>query len=260
MISVGTSGFSYKDWKGPFYPTKIKPGDMLDYYAQHFSVVEINYTYYRMPEVKNMDNMASRTSDNFNFCIKANNIFTHELPSSGSELKRASDQFIEGIKPVTERERLGCILLQFPWGYKKSPEAFDYLKKLREVFSQLPVVVEFRNSQWADEYVYEFLRLLSFGFCCVDEPKIKGLMPSVALSTSDIAYFRFHGRNAKKWYKHEKPHERYEYLYCEDELGEWVDKIKDIASQVRKTFVMFNNHYRAFAVQNGKNMIDLLFT
>jgi len=99
---------------------------------------------------------------------------------------------------------------------------------------------------------------LSIGYCCVDEPRLKGLMPPLAVLTSNIGYVRFHGRNSEKWWKHEQAFERYNYLYSPEELSEWVGKIKALAEKSDKTFVIFNNHYQGQATLNARMMEELL--
>lgn len=258
MIAIGTSGFSYNDWKGYFYPKNINAKDMLEFYAQTFSVVELNYTYYRMPEAKQIEGFIQRTPQNFSFCVKAHKSLTHELNVPVDVIRDAAGTFRESMKPLVDHGRLGCVLVQFPWSFKKTIENLDYLRYLKELIPNLPIVVEFRNSQWVEQAVFQLLKSLSFGYCCVDEPRLKGLMPPVAVVTSNIGYIRFHGRNAEKWWKHEQAFERYNYLYSKDELLEWVGKIRGIAKRSDKTFVLFNNHYQGQAAVNAKMMEELL--
>src|SRR5947209_15871083 len=130
--------------------------------------------------------------------------------------------FRAALEPLQESGCLGCVLGQFPWSFRNTPENRDALRRFREELDAIPGVVEFRNSGWAQEETFVLLRELGLGYCCVDEPGLKGLMPRVAVATSPIGYVRFHGRNAAKWWHHEHAFERYDYLYTEDELAEWV--------------------------------------
>jgi len=132
------------------------------------------------------------------------------------------------------------------------------LKEFRERLGDLPVVVEFRHEEWIDENVFELLADADLGYVCVDEPQFKTLVPPAVRVTSKIGYVRFHGRNYKKWWHHKKTYERYDYLYSEEELQEWIPKIKKIADNTEKTFVSMNNHYRGQAVINGRMLRDML--
>ncbi|MFQ6131872.1 MAG: DUF72 domain-containing protein [Armatimonadota bacterium] len=256
MIRLGTSGFSYDDWVGHFYPEGIQKSDMLRYYAEHFDTVEVNYTYYRLPNARTLSQMAAKTGEGFEFVIKANREMTHERAEDPEVFR----QFAEALTPLREQQKFGCILAQFPYSFKPTREGARYLRWFREqVPSELPTVVEFRNSQWVHEKAFELLEELSFGFCCVDEPDLRGLMPGVAVATSpEVGYVRFHGRNAEKWFEHEEAWERYDYLYTEDELAEWVDKVKDLAEKTERTYLFFNNHYQSKAVVNANMFQQLL--
>lgn len=254
MIFIGTSGFSYDDWKGRFYPPDIKANEMLPFYAKHFSALELNYTYYRMPDAHALDRMVHKTGGRVTFTVKAHQDITHTRPP-GSRLFAG---FREALSPLTESSTLGCVLAQFPWSFYFGAPGCEYLKRLSDGFRGIPVVIEFRNSRWIREEVFDFLKKEELGFCCVDQPRLKGLMPPLAVATSSTGYFRFHGRNAGLWWKHEQPHQRYDYLYTEEELIEWVPKIKKIAAVTERTFVFTNNHYEAKAIKNARMLADLL--
>jgi len=248
MIRIGTSGYSYDDWVGHFYPEGIKKGDMLRYYAGRFDTVEVNYSYYRMPEARTLAQMAAKTAASFEFVVKANSEMTHERKGD----PRVFAQFAEALKPLIDQRKFGCILAQFPYSFGPSADAAEYLRFFRRQIPDLPIVVEFRNSHWVHQKTFELLEELNFGFCCVDEPNLRGLMPRVAVATSpEVGYVRFHGRNAEKWFEHEEAWQRYDYLYSEGELAEWVDKVKQIAEKTKRTYVFFNNHYQAKAVVNA---------
>ncbi|NPV52672.1 MAG: DUF72 domain-containing protein [Firmicutes bacterium] len=249
MILIGTSGFSYKDWIGEFYPTGIKAGDMLRHYATRFPAVELDFSYYTMPSARTMASLDRKTPDGFCFCIKAHKSMTHEVDLKAPQ--EAFKQFLMGIAPVIESKKIGCVLLQFPWGFKNSPENLDYIRRLPELIPEIPIVVEFRNISWLKEDIFAVLQAEGLGFCAVDEPRLRGLVPPIIKVTSRVAYIRFHGRNAEKWWKHEQPWERYNYLYSEEELKEWIPRIKHLDSLVDITFVFFNNCHKGHAVKNA---------
>lgn len=130
----------------------------------------------------------------------------------------------------------------------------DYLKAFRAHWRDLPVVVEFRNAQWLTEETFALLREQRFGFCCADEPRLKGLLPPVAEATAQVAYVRFHGRNAQKWWQHAQAYERYDYTYRKEELEEWTPKIRKLNAAAETVFVFANNHYRGQGIDTARQL------
>jgi len=254
MIRIGTSGYSYQDWIGPFYPEKTAKRDMLSFYAREFDLTEINSTYYRIPAPQMLAAMARKVSEGFLFTVKA----TRDLTHGRQEPQEAFRQFREALLPLQEAGKFGCVLAQFPWSFRPSDENRAYLALLREQFLDLPVVVEFRNSDWITQETFDLLRRLQLGYCCVDQPRLKGLIPPIAKATSPIAYVRFHGRNAAKWWRHEHAWERYNYSYSEEELSEWVPKIRELDSVAETVYVLANNHWQGQAVTTAKQLRLLL--
>lgn len=256
MIYIGTSGYSYDDWIGPFYEQNIKKGDMLLHYSKIFNFTEINSTYYKMPNRFMFFNMAKKTQDEFKFTIKLHGSMTH--------LRNADNlvynEFNESLKPLIESNKLGCLVAQFPYSFHKSQQNMDYLKRIRENFKDIKLCVEFRNQEWMCKDVYNLMSDEELGFVCVDEPNIKGLIKPLAVVTSDIGYIRFHGRNSEKWYKHNEAYERYNYLYSQHELKEWMPNIKFVNENSKSTFIAFNNHFRAQGAVNASMLQRLLST
>ena len=254
MIRIGTSGYSYADWIGPFYPEGLPERDMLPYYARHFDTVEINFTYYRLPSAYALGAMARKVPEGFLFTVKASQELTHGREDN----EQAFARFIEALKPLEDQGKFGCVLAQFPWSFRPGAENRAYLEYLREQFRDLPVVVEFRNAGWVSEETFALLHRLRLGFCCVDEPRLKGLMPPIAQVTGPIAYLRFHGRNAAKWWQHEESWERYDYTYSEDELREWLPKIQEMESAAETLYIFANNHWQGQAVGTARQLRLLL--
>ena len=254
-ILVGTSGFFYDDWKGEFYHRDTGRKDYLRYYALHFKALELNYSYYRIPGKNQSRRMVESSEGRLRFVIKANRLMTHEL--SEDSIKKILPLFIEGISPFIENDLLGAILLQFPQSFHYTNKNRFYLKSLIESLQPLPVSVEFRHKEWLKDSVYETLKSLGAGFVCVDEPPLPALIPPMLISTSPLGYIRFHGRNKKNWYGTDS-RSRYDYLYGEDELKEWMPKIRELSRETEKLFVFFNNHAKAQAVTNAKMLINLL--
>lgn len=259
MIHIGTSGYSYADWKGPVYPDKIKDTEMLPFYSQLFNTTEINYTYYRMPSARTLAAMASKVPDNFIFTVKASKELTHEREAEeGGATPENFRLFREALQPLIDENKFGAALAQFPNSFKPTPENQDYLSTFRERMGDLPVVVEFRNAAWVTDDTMDLLRKNNLGYCCVDEPHIKGLIPPIAVATAPVAYVRFHGRNAKKWWRHAEAFERYSYEYKPEELEEWVPKIEKLDHAAPTTFVFTNNHYRGAAVRTAEQLKEML--
>jgi uncharacterized protein YecE (DUF72 family) len=251
-IVVGTSGYSFDDWVGNFYPAGIRKGDMLKEYVKHFASVEVNSTYYRIPHPVVLKRMEEKTPAGFEFVIKANQEMTHKRSTE----EAVYSSFLEAIQPVIDAGKFGGIIAQFPWGFRRSPENEAHLRFLKQRMGDLPLFVEFRNSQWISEEVFKNLETEGLGYCSVDEPRLKGLVPPVARLTTDMGYVRLHGRNAKNWWG--KGGDRYDYLYSEEELKEWLAKIKAMAQNARKTYVFFNNCHAGQAAQNAQLMKQLL--
>jgi uncharacterized protein YecE (DUF72 family) len=254
-ILIGTSGFFYNDWKEVFYPNEMDNQDYLEYYSHQFQVLELNFSYYRIPDARQTRQMVTKSGGRVEFVIKANRQMTHEI--SNRSLSEVLPLFIRGISPFVEAEKMGAVLLQFPQGFHYLPSNRVYLKSLIEALSPLPLAVEFRQKEWLRESVYGSLKELGVGFVCVDEPALPALIPSMAIHTSPLGYIRFHGRNKKNWYGTDST-KRYDYLYSEEELREWVPKIRDLAKDTDKLFVFFNNHAKAQAVTNAKMLIGIL--
>lgn len=258
MLYIGTAGFSYSDWRGVFYPENMRRQDFLTFYSEHFPCVELDFTYYRQPSPRIMRAMSKKVPASFRFTVKAHKTLTHEIPPGDRALDKELETFYRGVLPLVEAEKLGCILFQFPWSYRPTKENLDYVLSLKERVSYAEIVVEFRNSLWAKNEVYRSLEEKELGFCCVDEPNLKGLFPRLTKVTSKVAYLRFHGRNATKWFKHKEAWERYDYLYSDEELRWWVPKIREMAEKAKDTYVLFNNCHRGQAAVNAKMMQELL--
>lgn len=250
-VYVGCSGFSYRDWRGTFYPSNLPQSEWITYYEKFFDILEINYTFYSMPHPYTMESFLEKTK-RLRFSIKANKIFTHERSYTGEDVRK----FLSACELVIE-ERFIAFLFQFPQSFRYSPESMDYLKKLSEDFAGLEKVIEFRHRSFARHEVYEYVESLGFSLVNVDAPKLKGLFLGPWESVGEINYVRLHGRNAQKWHKGEESFERYDYLYSEEELRSLKEKILRM-QKGKETYVFFNNHYRGKGALNALQMKELL--
>lgn len=254
MLYIGTSGYSYKDWIGTFYPENTDKKEMLKLYAQKFKVSEINSTYYRIPHPASFYYLQQKVPADFKFTVKANQEMTHSREENPAVFK----DFKESIKPLLEAGKFACVLAQFPYSFYNTPSNRDYLLRFKERMEDIPLVVEFRNSYWINNEIFRILKNNDIGFCCVDQPQLKGLIPPIAETTSHLGYVRFHGRNKVNWWEHEKAYQRYDYLYSEEELKEWIPKIKKITEKTTDQYIFMNNHYKGKAVKNALMLIKLL--
>lgn len=254
MIYVGTSGYSYRDWVGAFYPADLPRYRWLHFYAQFFPAVELNFTYYRPPDARTLARMVEQVPEGFLFAVKAPREVTHERQADAGFFQR----FAESLRPLVEAGVLGAVLLQFPYSFHRSEETCAYLRRCRQLWPDLPLVVEFRNREWLTQRTLALLREEGLSFCNVDMPPLSELIPPTALVTASPAYVRFHGRNKEKWWQHQNAWERYNYRYSDEELAEWVPRIREIDGQVERTFVFANNHWQGQAVETARALRRLL--
>ncbi|MGI9952743.1 DUF72 domain-containing protein [Moorellaceae bacterium AZ2] len=254
-IYIGTSGYSYRDWIGPFYPAGTRQDEILSFYAKEFSFTEVNSTFYRLPSPKMFEGMLKKVPEQFLFTVKAFQSLTHQR---GDTVKEEAVRMVEALKPLSTGGRLGALVLQFPYSFKATQENRKYLEGLRELLSDLPVVVEFRHDSWLRSEIWPLLRALGWGYVCVDAPRLKGLPWDAVQATAPVAYVRFHGRNTATWWEHEEAWQRYNYLYTEKELLEWVPRIDFLARNCQRVFVAFNNHFGAQAVLNARMLKRIL--
>lgn len=267
---IGTSGFSYKDWIGPFYPEGLRKEEFLPYYAERFSFVELNFPYYRIPSPYTLEKMLEKTPDDFLFSLKAHKSMTHER-ADGWEGE--TERYIEGIKPVMEAGRLSGVLLQFPYSFHYTKENRSYLARLCDYLtrsspashssdsppssnSSMPLLVEFRNAEWSTASVREELQARNITFVVTDSPDLYNLPSPESIVTTEVAYFRFHGRNKTDWWTGDNT-SRYDYRYSYEELGELLPILKTMAQESTRLYIAFNNHHKGQATSNACMLKEL---
>ncbi len=253
MIKIGTSGYSFKDWKGNFYPLECPDNKMFDFYSGVFDTVEINSTYYRIPNFMIFHHLNNKCSDDYNFIVKANQETTHKRYKNKESITALKD----ALRPIAESGKLKGILAQFPYSFKYNPKNVDYLRLTNEYLDGLKLIVEFRHDSWLREETYELLRNNDITYTCVDEPGLNNLIPKQDLVTSKTGYIRFHGRNAATWYDTSKG-DRYDYQYNEKELMEWLQIIKSMDQKTEKLYIFFNNCHHGSAPLNAQMMKKIL--
>jgi uncharacterized protein YecE (DUF72 family) len=258
-VRVGPAGWSYPDWGGIVYPAKpSRSFDPLEYLSSYFDLVEINSTFYRVPARATCRRWVERVASrpDFVFTAKVPQQITHgSAPASGLEIA----EFKSAIEPLVEGERLGTLLVQFPWSFRAVPDATAYVKTLAEQFAPFPTVFEMRHGSWGAARGISFFRESGLALCGIDQPMIgDSLAGDVYVPGGGRAYFRLHGRNRAKWFGEAGRDERYNYLYDSSELTPWSERVRDAAKRVESVFVVLNNHFRGQAVVNALQLQSML--
>jgi uncharacterized protein YecE (DUF72 family) len=275
-IRIGTCSWADESLTRYFYPRSVKGAeDRLRYYTDRFDTVEANSTYYRLPEREMVQRWAERTPEGFVMHVKAFGGMTRhpvkldQLPTDLREGAPTDDRgridrpprefraeifsrFREALEPLRETGKLGGILMQFPPYIVFKPASFDYLEWAQEQLRGDEMLVEFRHASWLDDEsraeTLGFLERHRMTYVIVDAPRLEGrnVLPTVVTTTSPTAYVRFHGRNAETWNKRVRTAaERFDYLYPEEELSEWVEPLGELAERSETVYAMFNNNGRS---------------
>jgi uncharacterized protein YecE (DUF72 family) len=295
QIRVGTASWTDPTMTAPgvFYPDGVSSAeDRLRHYASRFSLVEVDATYYALPQEAMSRRWVERTPDGFVFDVKAHALMTGQptetrrlpkpireaLPEPLREKARLYPKdlppelaeevwagFRRGIEPLVGSGKLGAVFLQFPRWVFPSNEARDHILQARERLGGLPIAVEFRHGSWFNEKNAErtlrFLTDNAIPYVIVDEPQgFKSSVPPVAATTSpELAVVRFHGRRAETWEKRDvPPSERFRYLYDEDELADWIPAVRDAAEKAKQTHVLMNNCFSNYGTTNALEIARLL--
>lgn len=247
-VRTGTAGWHYPDWDGVVYPRPVS--NRLAYLSRYLQAVEINVTFYRPPRKESILRWLSDTAAaaDFRFTAKLWRGFTHNRKEYS---RREGEEWEKAMVLLLESGRLGALLAQFPYSFHRRPENIAYLKRLKRRFAGWPLVVEFRHRSWDREEVFGLLRDEGIGFCNIDQPLVSYSLPPTTVATSPTAYVRFHGRNAAAWFDRNAGRDkRYDYLYSETEIGEWVERINLLRERSAAVYVIANNHFLGQAVCN----------
>ena len=260
-IRVGTAGWIYDDWNGIVYPASAPRGfDKLALMASLFDTNEINSTFYRIPPPRQTADWSRRVAHNprFAFTAKLYRGFTHERKAGAAE----EMEFSKAIAPLRDSGRLGAVLVQFPMSFHDTAENRRALEGILRRFAAFPLAAEFRHASWNTRGTLDLLSGLGTAFVNIDQPRISDNLPGTAHVTAPIAYYRFHGRNAEKWFGPETSNEeRYNYLYSEKELEPWAEKIRKAAENTlakKGVYAILNNHFRGQAVANALQLQNML--
>ena len=294
IVRFGTASWTDPTMTAPgvFYPEGSSTAEeRLRYYASRFSTVEVDSTYYALPNKRTAEAWVERTPRDFVFDIKAHALMTgqpteqnrlpkavrEQLPSELKEKKRiyrkdvpaelldeVYRQFREALEPLVAAGKLGAVFVQFPKWVYPSNEARELILETRRRLD-VPIAVEFRHGSWFNEKNAErtvrFLEDNKIPYVAVDEPQgFKSSVPPVIVPTSEeLAIFRSHGRNAENWEKKDiTPAERFRYLYDEDELADWTPKIAAVAKKTKQTHAVYNNCFSNYGTTNAQEAARLL--
>ena len=227
--------------------------------ATLFDTNEINSTFYRVPPASMARDWARRVAHNprFLFTAKLYRGFTHDRNATARDEKAVSD----AMDALGSAGRLGTVLVQVPMSFHATEENRALLERIFERFAAFPLASEFRHFSWDTPETLRFLEDNSVGFVNIDQPRLKGNLPATSHVTGPVAYYRFHGRNAAKWFGPDTSNqERYNYLYNEKELGPWAERIREGAARRPDTnaFAVMNNHFRGQAVANALQLQQML--
>ncbi|HUS92771.1 MAG TPA: DUF72 domain-containing protein [Phycisphaerae bacterium] len=248
---IGTSGYSFGDWVGTFYPADTKQRDMLARYVTCFQTVEINFSFYRLPPARTMDAIARKAPEGFTFWVKANQATTHEGE------RGVRDDFLAGVEPMREAGKLAGLLFQFPQRFHRTIANRKYLAAVLGDYEHLPCAVEFRHASWEHPSVPDGLRERNVTIVIPDVPALPGLFRMGAAATSKTGYLRLHSRDAEKWYGPEGA-DRYDYSYRPEELTELVEAWEDLDESMDEIYAFFNNCHHGQAAQNAESLRRIL--
>jgi uncharacterized protein YecE (DUF72 family) len=266
VLRIGPAGWSYPDWAGFVYPSRRAKGfHEATYLAEFFDTIEINTSFYQPLNPEHAAQWIDRVAANqqFVFTAKLWQRFTHDVVSSTTSGFAAADERAvrEGFDVLRAANKLGAVLLQFPFSFHRTEETVSYLSSLLKRFGDYPLVVEVRHATWESPETLDLLRASGASFCNIDQPIIgRSLAPS-AQATSGVGYVRLHGRRYDTWFTDDAAvptHERYNYLYTAEELAPWATRIRKVTGQARNTFVVTNNHFQGKAVVNALQLISIL--
>lgn len=243
-LRLGTSGWSYNEWTGVFYPNSST--NKLSYYSKLYQTVEIDSSFYAFPSKGLVLGWARYAPENFVFSVKLPRQLTHEKRLElGQGVEADLIRFLGLLKPLMVTGKLGPVLVQLPPSYTYDSDFAKLKAFLNMAPEDVAFAVEFRHPSWLREEVWSFLRGRNVANVIVDEP----LLPPDTVVTADFAFIRWHGRGSRPWYN---------YRYADKELDGWVPKVKEVTSRVSKTYGYFNNHFKGFAVENSLRMMEKL--
>ncbi|MFX1376511.1 MAG: DUF72 domain-containing protein [Promethearchaeota archaeon] len=243
-ILIGTSGWSYEEWIGSFYPKSLRQEDFLLFYSEVFFTNEINTTFYNIPSRWVVQNWVKKTPSNFLFSAKIPQTITHEHKLNTDLCLNDLNYYLNSMEPLIKAKKLLSFLIQLPPTFNK----IEHFGNLREFINSWPgdlkrdnynLVVEFRHKSWMNTEVFEFLKRKSITYCAVIEPL---LPPRMDITNPELVYIRFHGFGDKIWF---------DYCFKEEEIKKWAQSIREIIPEAKQIGIYFNNHFSGYAAKNS---------
>jgi uncharacterized protein YecE (DUF72 family) len=249
-VWIGTSGYSYPDWVGYFYPPGTRSGQMLPHYCRAFPLVELNFTFYRPPTALMLARLADNTPDRFQFIVK--------LPRTLSHGQSADDlaAFRHAVSELQRREQLMGLLCQMPPSAHYDKKSLKWLQMLSAELSDRRLAVELRHRSWRREDLPEWMEEHHLDLVSVDVPDLPALFPRGWVQSSKRVYVRLHSRSAESWYGGGQ--KRYDYNYSDGELNEWIDAMNAAQERTEEVLFLFNNCFRGQAIDNARRLRELI--
>ncbi len=247
-VLIGTSGWGYNEWIGPFYPRGLNQKDFLLYYSRIFYTNEINTTFYNIPSRGVVENWVRRTPKDFLFSAKVPKVITHDSKLNVDDCLDQLDYYLSSMEPMVKSGKLLSFLIQLPPSFEKKKH-FGQLKEFVDVWPSdrkaegYHLVVEFRHKSWMDDEVFNYLRHNSLTYCAVIEPL---LPPRMDVTNPELAYIRFHGYGKRIWF---------DYNFKENEIKKWAESIQKVIQKAKRVGIYFNNHYSGYAAKNSLMMM-----
>lgn len=252
MVYCGVSGWTHPSWHGAVYPL-VRPRNFhpLEYLSQFFDFVEVDCSPGRPLRPERSRLWLKKTPERFRFTVQVGPPFVTDAPLPEREV----ETFKDGLWPLLRANRLGCLLLRFPWSFRFNRENRERFLAVRRAFHEFPMVAEMRHASWRLEEAIGTLIDYRVGFCNLDQPEGAKAMPPTALVTSAVGYVRLLGRAGDAWFEEEKAAG---YLYTPPELGRWKARLDRFAPFTQDTYVTFANAPEGKAVVNALQMRALL--
>ncbi|MBD3255968.1 MAG: DUF72 domain-containing protein [Candidatus Lokiarchaeota archaeon] len=250
-VLIGTSGWGYDEWLGPFYPKGLKQKDYLNYYSEIFYTNEINTTFYHIPSRTIVENWVKKVPSDFLFSAKLPKDITHKHKLDIDESAAHLEVYLKVMEPLIAAGKLLAFLIQLPPSFEKEKH-FSNLKEFIRNWPEDPdergyhLVVEFRDKSWMDDEMFNYLRKNSLTYCVVIEPL---LPPRMEVTNEEFSYIRFHGFGKKIWF---------DYYFNEGEIKEWANKIGPVIEASKRVGIYFNNHFSGYAAKNSLMMMSEL--
>ncbi len=250
-LLVGTAGYAYAAWNGEFYPPGTPAGEQLRHYARHFTAVEINSTFYRVPTAEQLEKMATKVGPNFRFTVKVPRTATHEADL------RDLPAFRDSLAPLVSRRQLGGLLVQLPESFRNNAGNRVWLIRLRDLLSPHRLAVEFRHRSWADPELRDWPARHGYAAVNVGVPDLPQLYPGGMRTLGERVYCRLHSENPAGWYAGHA--ERYAYEYPDAALRVWAKGLGEAADGgATEAFVFFNNCVGTQAIENARRLVELV--